>query len=69
MKRVVIKFNDKELDHMNIEGDYIDLKDEFIFVYNGEYISAIVKRKLVNLICISEKNMKGNANEIQKRKS
>jgi hypothetical protein len=55
MKRVVIRFKDKGLDHMNIEGDYIDLKDDFIYVYNGDYISAIVRHELINLICISEK--------------
>ena len=55
MKRVVIKFKDKELDHMNIEGDYIALQDDFIYVYNGDYISAIVRCELINLICISQK--------------
>ena len=55
MKRVVIKFKDKELDHMNIEGDFIDLKDDFIYVYKGDYIVAIVRHEVVNFVCISEK--------------
>lgn len=53
MKRVVIKFKDG--DHMNIQGDYIDMKDEFIYVYNGDYIVAIVRHDIVNIVCISEK--------------
>lgn len=53
MKRVVFKFKDG--DGMNIPGDYIDIRDDFIIVYNGEYIVAIVRHDTVNLVCISEK--------------
>jgi hypothetical protein len=57
MKRVVIKFKDKELDHMNIEGDYIYRDGDYIFVYNGDNIVAMVRHEIVNLICISEKQV------------
>ena len=53
MKRVVFKFKDG--DGMNIQGDYIDMRDEFIYVYNGDYIVAIVRHEIVNIVCISEK--------------
>jgi hypothetical protein len=56
MKRVYIKFNEfNNNDHMNIEGDYIFRDGDYIYVYNGDYISAIVRHELINLICISEK--------------
>jgi hypothetical protein len=53
MKRVYIKFTFD--DHMNIEGDYIVHDGEFIYVYNGDNVVAIVRPEIVNLICISEK--------------
>lgn len=53
MKRVVFKFKDG--DGMNIPGDYIEIRDDFIIVYNGEYIVAIVRHDIVNLVCISER--------------
>jgi UDP-N-acetylglucosamine pyrophosphorylase len=40
---------------MNIEGDYIVHDGEFIYVYNGDNVVAMVRPEIVNLICISEK--------------
>lgn len=60
MKRVVFKFKDG--DGMNIPGDYIDIRDDFIIVYNGEYIVAIVRHDTVNLVCISERTTKCSEN-------
>lgn len=58
MKRVVIKFNEiNDNDHMNIEGDYIVNDGEFIYVYKGDNIVAMVRPEIVNLICISEKQV------------
>ena len=59
MKRVYIKFTYD--DHMNIEGDYIVNDGGFIYVYNGDNLVAMVRHEIVNLICISEKqiNKKG----------
>ena len=54
MKRVVFQFTNG--DGMNIPGDCIDMRDEFIFVWNGEYVVAMVRRDIVNAVCISEKN-------------
>lgn len=67
MKRVVIKFSFD--DHLNIEGDYIVRDGEFILVYNGDNLVAMVRPEFVNVICISEKPLKENKNEVQKRKS
>ena len=53
MKRVVFKFTDG--DGMNIPGDCIDMRDEFIFVWDGELVVAMVRRDIVNCVCISEK--------------
>ena len=63
MKRVYIKFNEfNNNDHMNIEGDYIFRDGDYIYVYNGDNIVAIVRHETINLICLSEKqgNVKGN---------
>lgn len=58
MKRVYIKFNElNNNDHMNIEGDYIYRDSDYIFVYNGDNIVAMVRPEIVNLICISEKQI------------
>lgn len=58
MKRVYIKFNElNDNDHMNIEGDYIYRDGDYIFVYNGDNIVAMVRPEIVNLICISEKQV------------
>ena len=54
MARVVIKFKDGE--HININGDYIDVRDEFIFAWNGEFMVAIARASEVNTCYISEKN-------------
>lgn len=54
MKRVVFKFKDG--DGLNIPGDYIEMRDDFIYVYDGEYIVAMVRYDTVNLVCISERN-------------
>lgn len=55
MKRVYIKFTYD--DHMNIEGDYIVHDGEFIYVYNGDNVVAMARPEIVNLICISEKQV------------
>lgn len=59
MKRVVFKFKDG--DGMNLPGDYIEHRDEFIYVFNGEYVVAIVRADIVNIVCISEKKENGYA--------
>lgn len=59
MKRVVFKFKDG--DGMNLPGDYIEMRDDFIFVFNGEYVVAIVRADIVNIVCISEKKENGYA--------
>jgi hypothetical protein len=69
MKRVVVKFKDKELDHTNIEGDCIYYNEDFIYIYKGDNIVGMVRPDLVNLICISEKQDRQSNNEVQKRKS
>lgn len=69
MKRVVVKFKDKELDHTNIEGDYIYYNEDFIYIYKGDNIVGMVRPDLVNLICISEKQDRQSNNEVQKRRS
>lgn len=53
MKRVVFKFKDG--DGMNLPGDYIEMRDDFIYVFNGEYVVAIVRADIVNIVCISER--------------
>jgi hypothetical protein len=56
VKRVVFKFKDGIApDHMNIAGDCFDLRDGFIYVWNGEDVVAMVRVDIVNLVCISEK--------------
>lgn len=56
MKRVVFSFIEGiDPPRMNLQGDYIDRRDDFIFVWNGEDIVAIVRPELVNMVCISEK--------------
>jgi UDP-N-acetylglucosamine pyrophosphorylase len=42
---------------MNIEADYIVHEGEFIYVYNGDNVVAMVRPEIVNLICISEKQV------------
>jgi hypothetical protein len=53
MKMVVFQFANG--DGMKIPGDCIDMQDEFIFAWNGEYVAAMVRRDIVNAVCISEK--------------
>ena len=55
MKRVVFRFAGIEPDHMNIAGDFIDFRDGFIVVWNGDFIVAMVRQEFVNYVCISEK--------------
>ena len=56
MKRVVFKFTDAiEPNHMNIPGDCIDMRDGFIYVWDGDLVVAIVRAEMVNMVCISEK--------------
>ena len=62
MKRVYIKFTYD--DHMNIEGDYNCYNENFICVYKGDDIVAMVRPEIVNLICISEK--KNQERDMQK---
>lgn len=66
MKRVYIRFNFD--DHMNIEADYIYRDGEFILIYNGDNLIAMVRPEFVDVICITEKPIKENKNEFQKRK-
>lgn len=40
---------------MNIPGDCIDMRDGFIFVWDGENVVAIVRQDIVNYVCISER--------------
>jgi hypothetical protein len=54
---------------MNIEADYIYRDGEFILIYNGDNLVAMVRFEFVDVICITEKPIKENKNEIQKRKS
>ena len=60
MKRVVFKFKDG--DGMNLPGDYIEMRDDFIYVFNGEYVVAIVRADIVNIVCISERTTKCSEN-------
>ena len=53
MTRVIIRFKDGE--HINIQGDYIDIKDEWIFAWKGDFIVLIVKAEEVVACYISEK--------------
>ena len=56
MKRVVFKFKEGiEPDHMNIPGDCIERREEFIYVWDGEFVAAMVRTEIVNMVCISEK--------------
>lgn len=56
IKRVVFKFKDGIApDHMNIAGDCFDLRDGFIYVWNGEDVVAMVRVDIINYVCISEK--------------
>lgn len=56
MKRVVFKFKeDIEPNHMNIPGDCIDMRDDFIYVWDGDFVVAIVRTEIVNMVCMSEK--------------
>lgn len=56
MKRVVFRFIEgMEPNHMNIPGDCIDMRDGFIFVWDGENVVAIVRQDIVNYVCISER--------------
>ena len=56
MKRVVIKFTEGiEPNHINIPGDCIERRDDFIYVWDGDIVVAIVRTEIVNMVCISEK--------------
>ena len=56
MKRVVVTFKEGiEPNHMNIPGDGIERRDEFIYVWEGEFVVAMVRTDTVNMVCISEK--------------
>ena len=54
MKRVIIKF--KNGDHINIEADCIDLRDEFVMAWNGESIVVIVDAKEIISCHIAEQS-------------
>lgn len=57
MKRVVFKFKDGiEPDHMNIPGDCFDLRNDFVLVWQGEDVVAMVRTDIINYVCISEKS-------------
>ena len=56
MKRAVFRFiKGIEPDHMNIQGDCLDRREDFIYVWNGENLVAMVRTDIVNTVCISEK--------------
>ena len=56
MKRAVFKFKDGiEPDHMNIPGDCFDLRGDFVLVWRGEDVVAMVRTDIINYVCISEK--------------
>lgn len=51
--RVVIKFESGE--YLNIPGDYIDVRDGWVFAYKDEYLVAACKEVEVKIIYITEK--------------
>lgn len=53
MTRVIIRFKDGE--HLNIPADYIDIREEWIVAWNGEYIVAMAKADDVISCHLSEK--------------
>jgi hypothetical protein len=53
MTRVIIRFKDGE--HMNIPADCIDIRDEWIFAWKGDFIVAIVRADDVVSCHLSEK--------------
>lgn len=53
MSRCIIKFKNGE--HVNISADCIDLRDDWIFAWKGDYIVVIVRAEEVVACYISEK--------------
>lgn len=53
MAKVIIKFKNGE--HINIPADCIELRDEWIYAWRGDYIVVIVRAEEVIACYISEK--------------
>ena len=53
MTRVIIRFKDGE--HLNIPADCIDLRDGWVFAWNGDFIVIIAKGEDIISCHISEK--------------
>lgn len=53
MAKVIIKFKNSE--HINIPADCIELRDEWIYAWRGDYIVVIVRAEEVIACYISEK--------------
>ena len=53
MKRIVIKCKDDL--HINVEGDFFRLDDDFLLAWNGDALVAIVKTELVQMAYIADK--------------
>lgn len=53
MTRVIIRFKDGE--YLNIPADYIATQDDFIKVWQGENLVAIVRQDEVSVCYLSEK--------------
>jgi hypothetical protein len=53
MKRAIIRFKDKTF--INIPADAIDVRNELIYVWNGEDVVAIAKLDNLDVCYLSEK--------------
>ena len=53
MSRLVVRFSDGT--HVNLPADYIDIREEWIIAWKGDFITFAAKASLVDVCYLSEK--------------
>lgn len=55
MDRIVVYFNDEKLNYINIKGTDIFEKEEYLHIYNGNDLVAIILASTIKMIYKSTK--------------